>query len=203
MTRRCFNCGAHCPRGTRQLKECSRCRLVQYCSRTCQRTMWSSHKIFCSARFLCERSSLELALFAQSRRWLKLARPILSQYAIWALNIAFIGASMTNEVCVCIQMDGSCVNILRRREFPRFKMKCGVVRPSGGTHRGREGVARILLIIEFRAMSLTNTPAGCVMHQIQFSITELPPLLQDLRMTRILQKNWANRLAHRLSRETW
>lgn len=72
--------------------------MVQYCSRTCQAEMWPFHKMFCGIRSLRDQSPLEHALYTQSHQWLKVASPILLQYALWALNVAEFGSSLTNRV---------------------------------------------------------------------------------------------------------
>ena len=60
--------------------------------------MWPVHKLLCGARFLREQTALEQLLYRQSRGWLRLANPLLLQYAIWALNIAEFGPNVVNRV---------------------------------------------------------------------------------------------------------
>lgn len=84
-------------------------------------------------------------------------------------------------------------------------MTSGLVRPfSEDTIVPREADSPcIVLIVEFLAMSTTEAIDACVIHHIRFTIPELPPTLQDRRLARVLQRNWANRLFHRLSRLVW
>lgn len=41
-----YRCGGSCGR-TEQLKTCSSCRLIYFCSQTCQLSYWKQHKDFC------------------------------------------------------------------------------------------------------------------------------------------------------------
>ena len=68
----------------------------------------------------------------------------------------------------------------------------GTIVPRGGTARC------IVVLVEFLAVSPTGNTSACILHQLRFDVQELPPLLQDQQLARILQKNWAKRLAHRL-----
>ena len=56
----------------------------------------------------------------------------------------------------------------------------------------------IVVLVEFLAVSPTGSASACILHQLRFDVQELPLLLQDRQLARILQKNWAKRLAHRL-----
>ena len=60
--------------------------------------MWPVHRLLCGARLLREQTGLEELLYRQSYSWLRMANPILLQYAIWALNIAELGPNVVNRV---------------------------------------------------------------------------------------------------------
>ena len=67
----------------------------------------------------------------------------------------------------------------------------------------RDTVNCVVLLIEFLAVSPTGDTSACILHQIRFDLGRLPPVLQDRQLSRILQRNWAKRLSHRLSQETY
>ena len=67
----------------------------------------------------------------------------------------------------------------------------------------RAAVNCVVLLVEFLAVSPTGDTSACILHQIRFELDGLPPLLQNRQLARILQRTWAKRLSHRLSREIY
>ena len=115
----CFNCGEYCPQTARK---CSRCwytstqtfhrsfsnahnSITRYCSKRCQKEMWPVHGIFCGSRGIREQTAVEEELYRQSHNWLRVANPVVFQYAIWALNIPEFGIDFLNQVWYVV---GSC-----------------------------------------------------------------------------------------------
>ncbi|KAK7678094.1 hypothetical protein QCA50_018887 [Cerrena zonata] len=147
-------------------------------------------------------SPLEQVLHNQSRQWLKAASPILFQYALWALNIAQFGLSLMNKLCIHIRME-STLNPHLLSNRAEFEMKSGLVCPLSLEMLMPQESHCIVLLVEFLIIPSTGTAAATVVHQLQHSISELPSILQNRQLARLLQRNWANRLFHRLSQGVW
>lgn len=82
-------------------------------------------------------------------------------------------------------------------------MRRGVVRPFSHEMAVSQDSHCIVLLVEFLVMTSTETAAATVVHQLQLTLGELPCVFHNRQVARLLQRNWAKRLFHRLSRGVW
>lgn len=55
-------------KGVQSLMTCTNCRVIKYCSKSCQKSDWKHHKTWCAAfRSLCEEGSLDRAIKYESK----------------------------------------------------------------------------------------------------------------------------------------
>ena len=47
---KCGGCGTAPAHGAKAFSKCGRCKMMHYCSRTCQRSHWPTHKADCFSR---------------------------------------------------------------------------------------------------------------------------------------------------------
>ncbi|KAA1476069.1 hypothetical protein DENSPDRAFT_932779 [Dentipellis sp. KUC8613] len=77
--------------GRANLRQCSKCKRVRYCSKECQTKAWPTHKKSCRATVaLLESLSTDpdgVALNAALSRWISIWRPVLMKFAVAGLNL--------------------------------------------------------------------------------------------------------------------
>ena len=110
--RTCYTCGRHRPQLAQTIYRCARCLYVknilclhlmltlsslpEYCSRQCQKRMWAIHKHNCRVPTFDTISTA--LLHTQTGEWMKQMQPVLSRYALWALNLGKYGLEITSRV---------------------------------------------------------------------------------------------------------
>ncbi|RDB25157.1 hypothetical protein Hypma_007660 [Hypsizygus marmoreus] len=88
MKERCSYCNKLA--GRQNLQTCSRCRMVRYCSKECQKKSWATHKKQCSSTLLesLAKDPDSAAFNARLSKWINYWRMALHNYSVCALDMA-------------------------------------------------------------------------------------------------------------------